>query len=985
MIPKEKISDILSQVKILDVISEFEEVSKQGKSFFCTCPECGKTGKGKGLSINPAKNIAKCFSCDVSQPPVDYLMKHQHMTYPDALRYLAEKYGILLEEPKPRERKKQTRSERKSFLERTLEESGLDPDDIKAEVKTSENEWKQVDLFTSGTIDEYNNQTSGDDILIHYYNLHGQRVQYKLKSGNKMRSLWRVRWQNPEAHPLKDGSIGKYKSPYGSGSHLFIPHQVRRMFRDGGHIPTLYIDEGEKKAIKSTKHGMFSLGIMGISNFVQNKQLPHEIQLIVQTCNVKNIVFRVDADVFDLSSNLTFGSEATGRPNSFFKSIIKFRDYVKTLYNLGHYVEIFFAHVVPNEQKEKGVDDVLAGSMKGNEDAFRADSEQAMLSNGQGKYTRLFNLTSSGTLKLKELWGLDSPDSFAKKYRDVLKPIPEFKIFGIKYRINDENKLELAQPLMPEETFWNKTYKNDLPLYSFRYTRAMNFLQNRGFYRFMPAASKFNWIHVENKIVRNLEPWEIRDFVMNTARGLNDEELQDMLIKGGPQYLGPEKLSNLEFYKPQFDRAGKDFQYLYFKDSYWKISADNIEEKNIMNLENYVWKDKIIPFKSSIIDEPLIKITPVDEYIKLLSGEAKKQYSKFKGQHIVKLTPTGEKSQFLRYLRNTSDFSWQKNPGEITPDDRMENYQHLLAKLWAFGYLLHTYFVRSKAKAVIGMDGKLSALGESQGGTGKSIFGFAVGQIIPQFYLDATRKDITDDKFLWDGMTEKHDNCFIDDVRTNFDFKILFNSIEGRWEVQNKGERRFRIPEDETSKIYLTTNNAINGEGNSYKRRQFVIAFSDYYNANRTPADEFGGDLFSDWNQNQWNLFYNMAAQALQVYFRFPEIYVPDERLKRRRLRQMMGEDFLYWAQEYFAYDQESGTGDHVNAPIARKSLTEDFFTAMPREKRFTNANKFKIKIKAYCIYEGLTFNPVQGGKDDKRGGTEYFTIANQKFTNYDH
>jgi len=971
---------ILDSAKIIDVINDFEATTKSGTSFYCKCPECGKQGKSKGLSINPRKNVAKCFSCDTAQTPVNYLMKYQGKTYPEALQYLADKYHIITIEDKPKKRRTKSRSEQqKTFLEKTLEESGLELADIRADVDHGDKQTTEVDLFHSGTIDEYNNVVKGDDIIILYYDLHGKRIQYQSKTGTKMRPLWRVRWQNPEAHPLANGSIGKYKSPYGSGSHLFIPHQVRRAYKDGRKINTLYIDEGEKKAVKSSKHGMFSVGIMGIHNFVQNNKLPHEIQLIVQKCNVKNVVFRVDADAFDLSRNLKYGSHANNRPLTFYKSVIKFRDYVKTLYSMGLHVEIFFAHIKPNDLQEKGVDDVLAGSLKGKEIDFMRDSTNAIESTGDGKYTQFYNVTTISSMKLKELWGLQSPEAFAKKYKQQLKEIPEFKLFGIKYRINEEDKLELAQPLQPEEEFYDEYWSKDKMHYSFRYTRAMNFLQNRGYFRFMPAAGKFNWVHIEHKIVRNVEPWEIRDFVMNTAKGLNNEGVQDMLIKGGPQYLGPEKLSNLEFTYPEFERAGKDFQLLYFKDSYWKITADAVQEEKILNLENHVWHDKVNRFSATINPKPLVKITSVDDALKNLTGTDKAAFAKFSGNYIIKLTAEGEKSQFLRFLKNTSTFSWNKKETDITIEDKMEDYQHLLSKMWAFGYMMHTFFVRSKARAIIGMDGKLSALGESQGGTGKSILGFALGHIIPQFYLDATKKDITEDKFLWDGMTEKHDSCFIDDVRTNFDFKVLFNSIEGRWDVQNKGERRFRIPENETPRIYLTTNNAINGDGNSYARRQFVIAFSDYYHADRTPADEFGGDMFADWSKDQWDLFYNTAASCLQIYFKYPVLYAPNKRLQLRRLRQFIGEDFIFWADEYYSYN-EDGYGDNINHTQSRKEVTTAFYEAMPREKRFTNATRFKKKLKAYCKYKEYSFNPVQATNDDKRGSIEYFTIANHKF-----
>jgi len=70
------------------------------------------------------------------------------------------------------------------------------------------------------------------------------------------------------------------------------------------------------------------------------------------------------------------------------------------------------------------------------------------------------------------------------------------------------------------------------------------------------------------------------------------------------------------------------------------------------------------------------------------------------------------------------------------------------------------------------------------------------------------------------------------------------------------------IPQDLTSKIYLTTNNAINGEGNSYERRQLLIAFSDFYNKDYVPVDDYGVEFFDEWESDQWSLFYNFAAEC---------------------------------------------------------------------------------------------------------------------------
>ena len=93
MIPQDTKTEILNTAKIKDVVEAFSDLTKSGKSYYTTCPVCKKNGKGKGLSVTPAKNIAKCFSCGFGCKPVNYLMKGQNMSYPDALHWLADYYN----------------------------------------------------------------------------------------------------------------------------------------------------------------------------------------------------------------------------------------------------------------------------------------------------------------------------------------------------------------------------------------------------------------------------------------------------------------------------------------------------------------------------------------------------------------------------------------------------------------------------------------------------------------------------------------------------------------------------------------------------------------------------------------------------------------------------------------------------------------------------------------------------------------------------
>ncbi|GHU80113.1 hypothetical protein FACS1894145_5790 [Bacteroidia bacterium] len=100
-------------------------------------------------------------------------------------------------------------------------------------------------------------------------------------------------------------------------------------------------------------------------------------------------------------------------------------------------------------------------------------------------------------------------------------------------------------------------------------------------------------------------------------------------------------------------------------------------------------------------------------------------------------------------------------------------------------------------------------------------------------------------------MTEKTRTVFIDDVRPGFDFESLFANITGDWAVNYKGGRRCTFPFATSPKIYLTTNHALNGEGSSFKDRQWLIAFSDYYNDQRKPIHDFGVMFFDEWDFEQ--------------------------------------------------------------------------------------------------------------------------------------
>ena len=97
MIDKFTEQKIKDAANIVDVIGDFLELRRKGSNYETLCPFHNDRHLGSFV-VYPRGNCYKCFSCDAKGGSVDFLMDYAHMTYPDALRYLAQKYGIFIDE-----------------------------------------------------------------------------------------------------------------------------------------------------------------------------------------------------------------------------------------------------------------------------------------------------------------------------------------------------------------------------------------------------------------------------------------------------------------------------------------------------------------------------------------------------------------------------------------------------------------------------------------------------------------------------------------------------------------------------------------------------------------------------------------------------------------------------------------------------------------------------------------------------------------------
>ena len=114
MIDRATVDKILDAANIVDVVSEFVTLRKSGANYKGLCPFHNE--RTPSFYVSPARNICKCFSCGKGGTPAGFLMEHEQMTYPEALRWLAKKYNIEIQERELSNEEREAENRRESMF-----------------------------------------------------------------------------------------------------------------------------------------------------------------------------------------------------------------------------------------------------------------------------------------------------------------------------------------------------------------------------------------------------------------------------------------------------------------------------------------------------------------------------------------------------------------------------------------------------------------------------------------------------------------------------------------------------------------------------------------------------------------------------------------------------------------------------------------------------------------------------------------------------
>jgi len=518
--------------------------------------------------------------------------------------------------------------------------------------------------------------------------------------------------------------------------------------------------------------------------------------------------------------------------------------------------------------------------------------------------------------------------------------------------------------------------------YQFNNVHAYNFLMKNGFYRFKIDNEKEGYIYVQVKdnIVKQIRANDVKAYInqfIEDYRPALDIKLRNTFYKS--TQLSETSLSNLKETTIDFEDYGKDFQYMFFINKTWKITKDGIEEFKPGEVGKYVWDQELIKHRVKKREKPFT-ISVIE------NADGSKTYD-------IEIHDTD--CLFLKYLINTCRVHWRKEYEEgWTPDKEAERLKyieenkfniagprlsqeeiaeqkhHLVNHIYAYGYLLHRYKDPSRPWCVFAMDHKISEEGESHGGSGKSIAFRSLFHFMNWVRLDGRNRMLTKNPHVYENVTEHTDYVLIDDGDQYLDFNFFFAPLTGELTVNPKNNKQYTIPFEKVPKFAITSNYTLRNLDPSTLRRILFYVCGDYYHYNppdskeyneaRDPKDDFGKNLFSDFTEDEWNYFINVAAYCCSAYMNYGKIDPPMDNVNQRNLLTIMNANLKEWADVYFA--PESG---RLNEFVPKTEAFDDFMKAS--NQKGWSSQRFNRSIEAWCLYYHYEHNPIELHNKDGR------------------
>ena len=337
-----------------------------------------------------------------------------------------------------------------------------------------------------------------------------------------------------------------------------------------------------------------------------------------------------------------------------------------------------------------------------------------------------------------------------------------------------------------------------------------------------------------------------------------------------------------------------DKGYLFFKNGVVEVTNDQIRVRQYSDFEDYVWEKTIIPFDFTVVDLDTLK----------------------------------EKSDFMVFLGDLSVVA-----------DPEKSISRVTSLMSAVGYLLHRYKNPATTKAIILMDTYLN--GQPSGGTGKSLLINSIGKIRQLALIDGKFWD-SREWFCFSSVDLESEILLFDDVDIKFRFEQIFPLVSTGMNIKRKYKDHVYLPFEKAPKVAITTNYAINGDSSSFRRRKFEYEITPTFSAEYTPRDKFGRNFFEEWQDEDWNIFYNMMVRCMQVFLQNGLLESEPINLKLTKLISKTCEEFVEWADANM----------QIEIQYVKKALYDKYLSAYPEYKTKVKQRDFTFWLRSWGEYK---------------------------------
>lgn len=543
------------------------------------------------------------------------------------------------------------------------------------------------------------------------------------------------------------------------------------------------------------------------------------------------------------------------------------------------------------------------------------------------------------------------PSSLADKKDWRGNPCKDIRDYLKYHRPKDFEKLvkaALPYKFWDEVPQYNKQGKFVGINYECNNTHLYWFLEQNGFYQFSNKNETDTFIHITGNIVTEVDTKKVRKFITKFLSERNfDTKLRNTFYR--TTQLNASSFENLGHVKIDFTDYDKETQWFFFKNKTWEIKALGIKQYKPGEILKFIWEKEVINHTVELLEE-FFTISQTDG--------------------VYDITINNSESLFFKFIQRTCAMHWRVEElgvddgqgglrKKLTEDEEREHKQHLINKIYALGYLLHKYKEPSSAFAVWAMENEVIEEGASEGRTGKSIYLKFPRYFLKHEVIASRDQKITENKHLLENVNEFTSYVLFDDCSPYLNFPFFFPLITGPWNINPKNTRSFGLSEDDAPKIGFSSNFPPRDADSSTLDRLVFVVFSDYYHSGpnerhaerRTPKEDFGMNLFTDFDEAEWNRTLNFGAQCIKAYLNINEkINPPMGNVNQRQLLAEMGQVFKAWADVYF-----SATSERLNKEVIRSEAFED---CRKKNNLSWSTQKFTKALQAWVKYYGYKLNP---------------------------